>query len=63
MVPYRRTCSDADVWHNGYDCLAEEEILFQLIPHVLPADMSMKKETDEGYCHALFKVRQWLRPN
>ncbi|TEB15367.1 hypothetical protein FA13DRAFT_1876169 [Coprinellus micaceus] len=34
----------ADVWHTGYDCLAGQEIMFQLIPHVLPADNPQQSE-------------------
>ncbi|ESK89680.1 hypothetical protein Moror_8586 [Moniliophthora roreri MCA 2997] len=36
--------SDNGVWHEAHDCKAEEEILFQLIPHVLPADNPQQSE-------------------
>ncbi|KAJ7488709.1 hypothetical protein B0H11DRAFT_2405755 [Mycena galericulata] len=33
------------IWHEAYDCLLEEEILFEIIPHVLPADNPQQSET------------------
>ncbi|KAH6868945.1 hypothetical protein BKA70DRAFT_1491597 [Coprinopsis sp. MPI-PUGE-AT-0042] len=33
-----------DIWHEAYDCLHEEEILFQIIPHILPADNPQQSE-------------------
>ncbi|KAF8064464.1 hypothetical protein FPV67DRAFT_1672161 [Lyophyllum atratum] len=35
----------ADVWHDAYHCELEQEILFQIIPHVLPADNPQQSET------------------
>ncbi|KAJ7115666.1 hypothetical protein C8R44DRAFT_880092 [Mycena epipterygia] len=32
-------------WHEAYDCHLEEEILFEIIPHVLPADNPQQSET------------------
>lgn len=32
-------------WHDAYDCELEEEILFEIIPHVLPADNPQQSET------------------
>ncbi|KAK7433873.1 hypothetical protein VKT23_020498 [Stygiomarasmius scandens] len=34
-----------DKWTETYDCKLEEEILFQLIPHFLPADNPQQSET------------------
>jgi hypothetical protein len=36
--------SDPEIWHSTYDCELEEEILFQLVPHVLPADNPQQSE-------------------
>jgi hypothetical protein len=36
--------SDPETWHEAYDCKLGEEILFQLIPHVLPADNPQQSE-------------------
>jgi hypothetical protein len=36
--------SQSNVWHEAYDCWTEQEILFQLIPHVLPADNPQQSE-------------------
>ncbi|KAJ7607052.1 hypothetical protein FB45DRAFT_1040587 [Roridomyces roridus] len=33
------------VWHHAYDCELEQEILFDIIPHVLPADNPQQSET------------------
>ncbi|KAJ7908106.1 hypothetical protein B0H13DRAFT_2233350 [Mycena leptocephala] len=33
------------VWHEAYDCESEQEILFEIIPHVLPADNPQQSET------------------
>ncbi|KAJ7813264.1 hypothetical protein B0H14DRAFT_3090368 [Mycena olivaceomarginata] len=33
------------VWNEAYDCELEEEILFEVIPHVLPADNPQQSET------------------
>ncbi|KAJ7890150.1 hypothetical protein B0H14DRAFT_3126792 [Mycena olivaceomarginata] len=33
------------VWHEAYDCELEQEILFEIIPHVLPADNPQQSET------------------
>ncbi|KAJ7778812.1 hypothetical protein DFH07DRAFT_865489 [Mycena maculata] len=33
------------VWHEAYDCELEEEIIFEIIPHVLPADNPQQSET------------------
>ncbi|EAU92084.2 hypothetical protein CC1G_09605 [Coprinopsis cinerea okayama7 len=35
---------DEDIWHLAYDCQNKEEILFQLIPHLLPADNPQQSE-------------------
>ncbi|KAJ7791591.1 hypothetical protein B0H14DRAFT_3094462 [Mycena olivaceomarginata] len=32
-------------WHEAYDCELEQEILFEIIPHVLPADNPQQSET------------------
>ncbi|KAJ6600531.1 hypothetical protein DFH09DRAFT_1257967 [Mycena vulgaris] len=32
-------------WHEAYDCQLEQEILFEIIPHVLPADNPQQSET------------------
>jgi hypothetical protein len=32
-------------WHDAYDCELEEAILFEIIPHVLPADNPQQSET------------------
>jgi hypothetical protein len=32
------------VWHDMYDCLQSEEILFQIVAHVLPADNPQQSE-------------------
>jgi len=37
--------SKHDKWTETYDCELEEEILFQLIPHFLPADNPQQSET------------------
>ncbi|KAF8994436.1 hypothetical protein BDZ89DRAFT_1172332 [Hymenopellis radicata] len=34
-----------DRWHNAYDCELEQEIMFQVIPHFLPADNPQQSET------------------
>ncbi|KAJ3982098.1 hypothetical protein F5890DRAFT_1416419 [Lentinula detonsa] len=34
-----------DVWHEAYDCELEMDILFQIIPHLLPADNPQQAET------------------
>ncbi|TFK34493.1 hypothetical protein BDQ12DRAFT_763286 [Crucibulum laeve] len=36
---------NADVWHEAYDCELEDTILFQIIPHALPADNPQQSET------------------
>ncbi|TFK17304.1 hypothetical protein FA15DRAFT_661542 [Coprinopsis marcescibilis] len=36
--------SKKDVWHEAYNCHHEEEIIFQIIPHVLPADNPQQSE-------------------
>ncbi|KAI8995712.1 hypothetical protein BD414DRAFT_513439 [Trametes punicea] len=33
-----------DNWHTGYDCLLEQEVVFRIIPHVLPADNPQQAE-------------------
>ncbi|KAJ6550496.1 hypothetical protein DFH09DRAFT_1248846 [Mycena vulgaris] len=33
------------IWHEAYDCEFEEEIPFEIIPHVLPADNPQQSET------------------
>ncbi|KAF9468999.1 hypothetical protein BDZ94DRAFT_1357550 [Collybia nuda] len=33
------------VWHHAYDCLLEEDILFGIRPHVLPADNPQQAES------------------
>ncbi|KAJ7659002.1 hypothetical protein B0H17DRAFT_1163196 [Mycena rosella] len=33
------------VWHDAYDCELEQGILFEIIPHVLPADNPQQSET------------------
>ncbi|KAF5374429.1 hypothetical protein D9615_009052 [Tricholomella constricta] len=35
----------ADVWNEAYDCELEQEILFQINPHLLPADNPQQSET------------------
>ncbi|KAG6819454.1 hypothetical protein H0H93_011664 [Arthromyces matolae] len=35
---------DKDVWHEAYDCQIEQEIWFQILPHVLPADNPQQSE-------------------
>ncbi|KAK7008238.1 hypothetical protein R3P38DRAFT_2948527 [Favolaschia claudopus] len=32
------------VWHDAYDCQLEQEILFEVMPHVLPADNPQQSE-------------------
>ncbi|KAJ7635967.1 hypothetical protein DFH06DRAFT_1272024 [Mycena polygramma] len=32
-------------WHEAYDCELEQDILFEIIPHVLPADNPQQSET------------------
>ncbi|KAJ3924864.1 MAG: hypothetical protein NXY57DRAFT_968859 [Lentinula lateritia] len=34
-----------DVWHEAYDCELETDILFQIIPHLLPADNPQQAES------------------
>ncbi|KAF9013807.1 hypothetical protein BDZ89DRAFT_1166951 [Hymenopellis radicata] len=34
-----------NVWHEAYDCELEEDILFQIIAHFLPADNPQQSET------------------
>ncbi|KAG6819226.1 hypothetical protein H0H93_014021 [Arthromyces matolae] len=36
---------DKDIWHGTFDCELEEDILFQIIPHLLPADNPQQSET------------------
>ncbi|KAK0444640.1 uncharacterized protein EV420DRAFT_1721990 [Desarmillaria tabescens] len=36
---------DRDQWEKAYDCEIHEDILFQIIPHVLPADNPQQSET------------------
>ncbi|OSD08227.1 hypothetical protein PYCCODRAFT_1441218 [Trametes coccinea BRFM310] len=31
-------------WHMGYDCLLEQEVIYRIIPHVLPADNPQQAE-------------------
>ncbi|KAJ7444523.1 hypothetical protein B0H11DRAFT_1746826 [Mycena galericulata] len=33
------------VWHEAYDCELEQDIIFEIIPHVLPADNPQQSET------------------
>ncbi|KAI8974881.1 hypothetical protein BD414DRAFT_517477 [Trametes punicea] len=33
-----------DNWHTRYDCLLEQEVVFRIIPHVLPADNPWQAE-------------------
>ncbi|TFK22439.1 hypothetical protein FA15DRAFT_657497 [Coprinopsis marcescibilis] len=35
---------DKDVWHEAYDCQNQTEVLFQILPHVLPADNPQQSE-------------------
>ncbi|KAJ8503094.1 hypothetical protein ONZ45_g11160 [Pleurotus djamor] len=35
---------DNDIWHPAYDCELEQDILFQIIPHILPADNPQQAE-------------------
>ncbi|KAF5384429.1 hypothetical protein D9615_003465 [Tricholomella constricta] len=35
----------ANVWNEAYDCELEQEILFQINPHLLPADNPQQSET------------------
>uniref|UniRef100_A0A0W0F4Z4 Uncharacterized protein n=1 Tax=Moniliophthora roreri TaxID=221103 RepID=A0A0W0F4Z4_MONRR len=44
LSPMWADLDDNGVWHEAHDCKAEEEILFQLIPHVLPADNPQQSE-------------------
>ncbi|TFY66993.1 hypothetical protein EVJ58_g1912 [Rhodofomes roseus] len=39
-------CNDMgpDKWHVAYDCVLGEEVLFRLIPHLLPADNPQQSE-------------------
>lgn len=37
--------SAEDVWHEAYDCELETDILFQIIPHLLPADNPQQAES------------------
>lgn len=39
------TLRGKDWWHEVYDCEYEEEVLFQIIPRVLPADNPQVSET------------------
>ncbi|KAI0364688.1 hypothetical protein BV20DRAFT_955723 [Pilatotrama ljubarskyi] len=32
------------IWHTGYDCVLEQEVLFRIIPHILPADNPQQAE-------------------
>ncbi|THU95803.1 hypothetical protein K435DRAFT_819604 [Dendrothele bispora CBS 962.96] len=34
-----------NIWHHAFDCELEEPILFQIIPHFLPADNPQQSET------------------
>ncbi|KAK7445751.1 hypothetical protein VKT23_014747 [Stygiomarasmius scandens] len=36
---------DENIWHPAFDCELEEQILFQIIPHSLPADNPQQSET------------------
>lgn len=38
------THSDANVWHETYDCKLDTEVLFQIVPHLLPADNPQQAE-------------------
>ncbi|KAJ7104568.1 hypothetical protein C8R43DRAFT_1092216 [Mycena crocata] len=44
FVPVSEDCT-AGVWHEAYDCELEQEILFETIEHVLPADNPQQSET------------------
>lgn len=37
--------SAANKWHDAYDCALETEILFQIAPHLFPADNPQQSET------------------
>ena len=39
------SCSAENRWHQAYDCELGQEILFQIIPHMLPADNPQQSET------------------
>ncbi len=45
IEPTNVNCSKEDRWHNAYDCELEQEIMFQVIPHFLPADNPQQSET------------------
>ncbi|KAI0827855.1 hypothetical protein BC628DRAFT_1409428 [Trametes gibbosa] len=32
------------IWHKAYNCVLEQEVLFQIIPHILPADNPQQAE-------------------
>ncbi|KAI0823764.1 hypothetical protein BC628DRAFT_1324557 [Trametes gibbosa] len=32
------------MWHRAYDCVLEQEVLFRIIPHILPADNPQQAE-------------------
>lgn len=34
-----------DIWHLAYDCIVGEEVLFRIIPHILPADNPQASHT------------------
>ncbi len=40
-----RIKSGEECWHTAYDCMLEEEVLFCIIPRILPADNPQAAET------------------
>jgi hypothetical protein len=38
-------CRKRDKWWPAYDCLLEQEIMFRILAHVLPADNPQQAET------------------
>lgn len=40
-----RLNSTHGVWHEAYDCQLRTDVLFQIIPHLLPGDNPQQSET------------------
>lgn len=48
-----------DQWHTAYDCKLKRDILFQIVPHILPGDNPQQSETSSHIgVQANFNSRQ-----
>lgn len=54
----KRSRRGENKWHVAYDCEAQEEILFRIIPSLFPAD---NPQASESCSHIGLKGNKWCR--